>query len=220
VIVQKAFKYRLFPTDDQAAQLAKTFGCARYVYNQALNYRSQAWLQEKKSPGYHDTALKLTAWKQETEKAFLSEFSLVVLQQSLRNLDTAFTNFFEMRAQYPKFKSRRHRQSARYVTNAFTFRVRAAAAIRVWQCGTRSTLVGPGTKQFDASLLSDIMLGRDGRRSLRLRGEVSNVTNTPQFNSPNASIGAVAAGTISSASSPPSFQRTSRQLQTAAKLLF
>jgi transposase len=137
VIVQKAFKYRLFPTDDQAAQLAKTFGCARYVYNQALNYRSRAWLQEKKSLGYHDTALKLTAWKQETEKAFLSEFSLVVLQQSLRNLDTAFTNFFEMRAQYPKFKSGRHRQSARYATNAFTFRVRAAAAIRVWQCGTQ-----------------------------------------------------------------------------------
>jgi len=83
----------------------------------------------------------------------------------------------------------------------------------------RNTLVGPGTKQFDASLFRNIMLGRDGRRSLRLRGEVSNVTNKPQFNSPNASIGAVA-GTISSASSPPSFQRTSRQLQTAAKLLF
>jgi hypothetical protein len=84
----------------------------------------------------------------------------------------------------------------------------------------RSTLVGLGAKQFDASLFRNIMLGRDGRRSLRLRGEISNVTNTPQFNSPNASIGAVAAGTISSASSPPSFQRTSRQLQTAAKLLF
>jgi len=69
-----------------------------------------------------DTALKLTEWKKEPEKAFLSEVSSVVLQQSLRNLDTAFTNFFEKRAQYPKFKSRRHRQSVRYATNAFTFR--------------------------------------------------------------------------------------------------
>lgn len=122
MIVQKAFKYRFFPSDDQAAQLGRTFGCARYAYNQALEYRSKSWLREKKSVSYHETASKLTEWKKEPEKAFLSEVSSVVLQQSLLNLDTAFTNFFEKRAQYPKFKSRRHRQSARYATNAFTFR--------------------------------------------------------------------------------------------------
>ncbi len=56
---------------------------------------------------------KLTEWKKEPEKAFLSEVSSVVLQQSLRNLDTAFTNFFAKRAEYPKFKvETRHRQSA------------------------------------------------------------------------------------------------------------
>jgi putative transposase len=118
VLVQKGFQYRFFPSDEQAAQLARTFGCARFVYNQALEFRSKAWRQEKKSIGYHDTALKLTEWKKEPEKAFLSEVSSVVLQQSLRNLDTAFTNFFEKRAQYPKYKSRRHRQSVRYATNA------------------------------------------------------------------------------------------------------
>jgi putative transposase len=122
VIVQKAFKYRFFPTDGQAEQLARTFGCARYVYNRALEFRTTAWQQEKKSIDYHSTAARLTEWKKEPEKAFLSEVSSVVLQQSLRNLDTAFTNFFEKRAQYPKFKSRRDRQSARYATNAFTFR--------------------------------------------------------------------------------------------------
>jgi len=121
-MVQKAFKYRFFPTDEQSAQLARTFGCARYVYNQALDFRSKAWRQEKKSVGYHDTALKLTEWKKEPERTFLCEVSSVVLQQSLRNLDDAFTNFFEKRAEYPKFKSRRHRQSARYAANAFTFR--------------------------------------------------------------------------------------------------
>jgi putative transposase len=66
--------------------------------------------------------LKLTEWKKEPEKAFLSEVSSVALQQSLQNLDAAFKNFFEKRAQYPKFKSRRARQSARYATNAFTFK--------------------------------------------------------------------------------------------------
>ena len=89
MIVQKAFKYRFFPTDDQAVQLARTFGCARYVYNQALDLRTTAWQQEKKSIGYHETASKLTEWKKEPDRAFLSEVSSVVLQQSLRNLDNA-----------------------------------------------------------------------------------------------------------------------------------
>jgi putative transposase len=80
VIVEKAFKYRFFPTDEQAAQLARTFGCARYVYNQALEYRTSAWRQGKKSIGYQATAAKLTEWKKEPEKAFLSEVSSVALQ--------------------------------------------------------------------------------------------------------------------------------------------
>jgi len=122
VIVEKGFKYRFFPTDEQAAQLARTFGCARYVYNQALELRTTAWRQEKKSVGYHETAARLTEWKKEPDRAFLSEVSSVVLQQSLRNLDTAFTNFFEKRAKYPRFKSRRSYQSVRYATNAFTLR--------------------------------------------------------------------------------------------------
>ncbi len=108
--------------DTQAAQLAKTFGCARYIYNQALEYRTIAWQQEKQSVGYHLTAAKLTEWKKEPEKAFLSEVSSVVLQQSLRNLDAAFTNFFAKRADYPKFKSKHGSQSVRYATNAFTYR--------------------------------------------------------------------------------------------------
>jgi putative transposase len=69
--VQKGFKYRFYPTEEQAAQLAKTFGCARYVYNQALEYRTTAWQQEKQSVGYHLTAAQLTEWKKEPEKAFL-----------------------------------------------------------------------------------------------------------------------------------------------------
>jgi putative transposase len=83
MIVQKAFKYRFFPTDEQAAQLAETFGCASYVYNQALELRARVWRQEKKSVGYHETAGKLTEWKKEPEEAFLSEVSSVVSQQSL-----------------------------------------------------------------------------------------------------------------------------------------
>jgi len=120
--VRKAFKYRWFPTDEQATQLAKTFGCARWVSNQALEDRTTAWRQEKPSIGDHLIAAKLTEWKKEPEKAFLSEVSSVVLQPSLRHLDAAFTNFFDQRAAYPRVKSKPGPQSARYATNAFTER--------------------------------------------------------------------------------------------------
>ncbi len=76
MVVQKAFKYRFFTTVDQAAQLAKTFGCARYVYNRALEFRTSARRHEKKSVDYHITSAKLTEWKKEPEKAFLSEVSV------------------------------------------------------------------------------------------------------------------------------------------------
>jgi putative transposase len=122
VIVQKAFKYRFFPTASQSAQLARTFGCARYVWNWGLERRTTAWQQDKKSLNYHATAQMLTELKKEEERNFLGEVSSVVLQQTLRNLDTAFTNFFEKRAEYPKFKTRKSRQSARYATSAFTRR--------------------------------------------------------------------------------------------------
>src|SRR5262245_6750390 len=122
MIVQKAFKYRFFPTDSQKRQLARTFGCARFVWNQALELRSKTYEETKKSPGYAQTTNALTQWKKEPEKAFLKEVSSVVLQQSLRNLDAAFQNFFDKRAKYPRFKSRHDKQSVRYQTNAFTFR--------------------------------------------------------------------------------------------------
>ena len=121
-IVLKAFKYRFFPSDEQAAQLAMSFGCARYVYNLALEYRTTGWQQKKKSVGYNLTAAKLTVWKKEPEKSFLNEVSSVVLQQSLRNLADAFKNFFEKRAAYPRYKSKHGHQSVRYQANAFTYR--------------------------------------------------------------------------------------------------
>src|SRR5262249_11208674 len=122
VIVQQAFKDRFFPTHEQAAQLAKTFGYARSVYNQALAFRTSAGRQEKHSIGSPLTSANLTEWKKEPEKAFLSEGSSVVLQPSLRHLEVAFPNFFEKRAQYPAFKSKHGRPSARSAPNAFTER--------------------------------------------------------------------------------------------------
>lgn len=84
----------------------------------------------------------------------------------------------------------------------------------------RNILRGPGTKQVDFSLFKDFPLSGNSGRRLQFRGEFFNVTNTPQFNNPNATIGVPGAGMIGSAGSPVSFQRTSRQIQFALKLSF
>ena len=83
----------------------------------------------------------------------------------------------------------------------------------------RNILYGPGTKEVDASLFKNFGLG-DTTRRFQLRAEIFNVFNTPQFNNPNASIGNAAAGTITSAGTPTLFERTSREIQLAAKLYF
>jgi putative transposase len=122
MIVQKAYKYRFFPSQSQKQQLTRTFGCARLVWNQALELRSKTYQETKKSLSYGQTTNALTQWKKAPENAFLNEVSSVVLQQSLRNLDAASKNFFAQRAKYPRFKSKHDWQSVRYQTNAFTFR--------------------------------------------------------------------------------------------------
>jgi putative transposase len=119
---KRAFKYRFYPTDAQAVELSRTFGCVRKVYNMALAARTQAWVRQERV-NYNQTSAMLTAWKRTEELAYLNEVSSVPLQQALRHLQVAFTNFFGKRAKYPKFKSRKKsRRSAEYTTSGFRFR--------------------------------------------------------------------------------------------------
>ncbi|MCX4616039.1 transposase [Streptomyces mirabilis] len=121
--VKRAFKYRFCPTDAQAAELSRTFGCVRKVYNMALAARTEAWVIRQERVNYNATSAMLTAWKETEELAYLNEVSSVPLQQALRHLQTAFTHFFGKRARYPRFKSRKKsRKSAEYTTSAFRFR--------------------------------------------------------------------------------------------------
>jgi putative transposase len=121
--VKRAFKYRSHPTAEQAAELTRTFGCVRKVYNMALAARTEAWTLRQQRVKYNATSAMLTAWKKTDELAFLNEVSSVPLQQALRHLQAAFTNFFAKRARYPSFKSRKKsRRSAEYTTSAFCLR--------------------------------------------------------------------------------------------------
>ncbi|MEV4131652.1 RNA-guided endonuclease TnpB family protein [Dactylosporangium sp. NPDC049742] len=121
--VKRAFRYRFYPTPGQAADLARTFGCVRLVYNLALQARTEAWTLRRERVNYHATSAMLTGWKKTGELAFLNEVSCVPLQQALRHLQVAFTNFWAKRARYPTFKSRkRSRRSAQYTTSALRWR--------------------------------------------------------------------------------------------------
>ena len=120
--VKRAFKYRFYPTDAQAAELSRTFGCVRKVYNMALAARTAAWARQERV-NYNQTSAMLTAWKKTEELSFLNAVSSVPLQQTLRHLQSAFANFFARRAKYPRFKSKRKsRASAEYTSSAFRFR--------------------------------------------------------------------------------------------------
>ncbi|HKW22760.1 MAG TPA: RNA-guided endonuclease TnpB family protein [Ktedonobacterales bacterium] len=116
---KRAYRYRCYPTPVQAAVLARTFGCARFVYNWALRLRTDAYYERHERLSYVDLSTALTDLKRQDRTVWLTEVSSVPTQQALRHLETAFRNFFAGRAKYPTFRKKRGRQSATYASTAF-----------------------------------------------------------------------------------------------------
>lgn len=122
-VIKRAFKYRFYPTPEQADLLNRTFGCVRYVWNRALAERSWAWTQEQRRVTHAETDKMLTAWKQDPDTEWLKEPSKGPLQAVLRNQQAAFVNFWQKRARYPRFKSKhKSNDSATFFANCFTWR--------------------------------------------------------------------------------------------------
>ncbi|MEU1695381.1 RNA-guided endonuclease TnpB family protein [Streptomyces hirsutus] len=124
--MQLRYSFRLYPNGPQRAALARAFGCARVVYNDALRARETARAGGEAFPRTGDLSkLLITEAKKTEERAWLGEVSAVVLQQSLRDLDTAYRNFFDglkgkrPRMGAPRFRSRKdNRQAVRFTANA------------------------------------------------------------------------------------------------------
>lgn len=122
-VVKRAYKYRFYPTPEQADLLNRTFGSVRYVYNRALAERSRAWTQEQRRITFAETCRMLTEWKQDPDTAWLYEVSNVALQQGLQHLQNAYLAFWAKRAKYPHFKSKwKSRASATFTRMAFSCR--------------------------------------------------------------------------------------------------
>ncbi|MBC6418843.1 MAG: IS200/IS605 family element transposase accessory protein TnpB [Prochloron sp. SP5CPC1] len=121
-MVKRAYKYRFYPDAKQEQLLRRTLGCARLVYNKALAARTEGWYERQERIGYAQTSSMLTSWKKQEELAFLNEVSAVALQQALRHLQTALTNFWSKHAKYPNFKKKRNGGSAEFTRSAFKWK--------------------------------------------------------------------------------------------------
>lgn len=107
----KAYKYRIYPTDDQKNLFARFFGCCRLVFNWAIDIRKAAYEKDKSFVNYRELQDRMVHELKE-EKPFLKEVNSQSLLCSLRNADTAYKNFFRnSKVGYPKFKNRKGRQS-------------------------------------------------------------------------------------------------------------
>ena len=107
-MANKAYKFRMYPNDEQKVLFAKTFGCVRLVYNHWLDRKIKQYEEDKTTVTYTMCAKEMAEMKKTEEYSFLQEVDSVSLQQSLRHLDTAFQNFFKQpKTGFPKFKSKK-----------------------------------------------------------------------------------------------------------------
>lgn len=126
-MADKAYKFRIYPSKGQAELIQKTFGCSRFVYNHYLSQRIEQYKENGKSPTRFQQDKDLTQLKRELE--WLQEPDKWALQNSLKDLDTAYQNFFrgirsENRAGFPRFKSKKnHRKSYRTTNNGSSIAV-------------------------------------------------------------------------------------------------
>ncbi len=117
------YQYRFYPTLQQKASLSQLFGCIRVVWNDALAICKQ----EAKKPSFNALSALLTQSKKTEERKWLNEVSCVPLQQTLRNQEVAFKNFFDSckgkrkgkKLAYPKFKKKANKQTAEFTNSAF-----------------------------------------------------------------------------------------------------
>ncbi len=115
MLINKAYSFRLYPAESQKELFAQHFGSCRFTYNHFLRERINFYAENKgkKKQGltYCDTSKMLTKLKKDSEFSWLKDINSQSLQQSLRRLDVAYNNFFNKRMQFPKFKSKHHKQS-------------------------------------------------------------------------------------------------------------
>ncbi|MCP5162733.1 MAG: IS200/IS605 family element transposase accessory protein TnpB [Hahellaceae bacterium] len=110
----QAFKYELMPDGEQQRNMCRFAGSCRFVFNKALALQQAHYAEGKKKLSYADLCKHLTEWRKNSETQWLSETHSQPLQQTLKDLERAYKNFFEKRADFPRFKKKGQSDSFRY----------------------------------------------------------------------------------------------------------
>ena len=109
--MHKAFKFRLLPTKEQEVLLSKHFGCSRFIYNYFLSEKQKHYLEDKTTLNFNQCAGNLVAKKKEEGYEWLKEVNSQILISTLMNLETAYGNFFKKKSKFPRFKSKKNKNS-------------------------------------------------------------------------------------------------------------
>jgi putative transposase len=109
--INRTYKFELLPNKEQKTLLDKHFGCVRYIYNHFLNERKEQYQKDKKTDNYYGQAKTLTELKKQEDTIWLKEVNSQTLQFALRSLDTAYVNFFRGNTKFPRFKSRKNKNT-------------------------------------------------------------------------------------------------------------
>ena len=119
----KAIKVRLYPNKEQEQKINKTLGCYRFVYNHMLALKQQEYNENKKSLGLKELSRYFYGTLRKDEKyAFLKEENVTVIEQAIRQMLSAYEKFFKQHNGFPKFKSKKDRQSALFRIGAISKR--------------------------------------------------------------------------------------------------
>ena len=110
----QAYKYELQPNGQQEREMRRFAGSCRFVFNKALALQKERYEQGEQKLGYAGLCKRLTEWRNSTETAWLSEAPVHPLQQTLKDLERAYSHFFAKRADFPRFKKKGQSDSFRY----------------------------------------------------------------------------------------------------------
>ena len=105
-MVLKAYKYRIYPSEEQSGQLEQHFGCVRYVYNWGLGLKKRLYESEKQGIGNFELTNRMK-WELKQQNPWLREVNSQSLQMALRNLDSSYQRFFKEKKGFPKFKRKK-----------------------------------------------------------------------------------------------------------------
>ena len=195
-------------------------GCARLVYNRALAARTEAWYERYERVGYKETNAMLTEWKKQEDLQFLNEVSCVPLQQGLRHLQKAFSNFFEGRAKYPNFKKKHHGGNAEFTKSAFrwksgqVFLAKCAQALAIRWSRELPKGAQPST--------ITVKLSPSGRWTVSMLVDVEMVALPDSPHQIGLDLGVTSLVVLSNGekiANPKSFQKKRRKLRKAQKAL-